>query len=956
MRKGRKQAFGRRWWAVLLLTACESAPSEESQPATPAEPALETRLALTLAHPSTPFSSVAVDEDRSLVMTGSGDGVLRLWSLRTGALLDTVPVEPLGQALDVEVGFGTLLAASERSLYRVSLDERGNRVQPVKGGGFVRGKFQLSADGERVFAGDLRRHELCCYSLERVAPPGSAVSLKHAFSRDGSEQLVRVKGDGAGQLAVFTWNAGNGQPALWVGDESFSAWRRSFLQPGRMAVGLSWSPGGDRIAVWQQRKFEESSTEVQVLATRDFQVLMSLDAGPGPEKGHAVEANLSWSGDGRYLYAPRYEDTEPGRLRGRIRRWSIHEGGGADDLFVPGAWVADVHGLRNGGAVYVSVDGSWGVLDEDGDLVFERRPECTDFRQIDPPLVSVDGTVIEYFPTSGHEQRIRFSANDATVEFIDSSSTRFSEDRWDGATRSCTDATGRVKVIGGRTSLILVSPGRTGQWSVDVSSPVHWAQITDSGNLVLAGHADGTIRWYRMRDGEQLLSLFVHPSSRRWVAWTPGGYHARSGGAESLFGWQFWQPSTPSMHRAVGVEPEKLMRQVDSGDLDESLYRPGVVAHILGSLDEGLALSKSANGGAAAIRPRQETPILSVTSHGPLSTFESPHVTFQLRLLPSEARNGSRIEAYVDGDRALLDATKGGLWEGVAENQLVDLELPERDCQVTFLARGPGGVSNRVVREMVWREVRESKPVEQQSTLLILAIGVDTYHDSLGSLRYARKDARDFATRLDQVSSYQRSKVRVLEDPDRQEIVAGLDWLEEEAQDADLAAVFFAGHGALGKRDDYFFVPRGGSLERISAQGLAWYEVRRRSARMPIPTLFFVDTCRSGRLFSLSSMKEEEALARVARESTGPSNSVTFSASSGTAVSREAENWENGAFTFALTEGLSGPADFDGNGAITVKELDLYVSQRVRGMTGGSQTTTTQLPPNFVDFPIARVE
>jgi hypothetical protein len=51
------------------------------------------------------------------------------------------------------------------------------------------------------------------------------------------------------------------------------------------------------------------------------------------------------------------------------------------------------------------------------------------------------------------------------------------------------------------------------------------------------GYRDGTIRWLRWSDGQELLALFVEPQSRKWVAWTPAGCYMASAGGEDLIGW-----------------------------------------------------------------------------------------------------------------------------------------------------------------------------------------------------------------------------------------------------------------------------------------------------------------------------------------------------------------------------------------------------------------------------------
>jgi uncharacterized caspase-like protein len=83
------------------------------------------------------------------------------------------------------------------------------------------------------------------------------------------------------------------------------------------------------------------------------------------------------------------------------------------------------------------------------------------------------------------------------------------------------------------------------------------------------------------------------------------------------------------------------------------------------------------------------------------------------------------------------------------------------------------------------------------------------------------------------------------------------------------------------------------------------------------------------------------------------SGAVVFAASTGNQYSLEDAKWNNGAFTKALVEGLTGRADYSGKGRITINMLDLYISERVKELTGGKQTPTTAKPNTIQDFPIA---
>ena len=80
---------------------------------------------------------------------------------------------------------------------------------------------------------------------------------------------------------------------------------------------------------------------------------------------------------------------------------------------------------------------------------------------------------------------------------------------------------------------------------------------------------------------------------------------------------------------------------------------------------------------------------------------------------------------------------------------------------------------------------------------------------------------------------------------------------------------------------------------------------------------------------------------------------VVFTSSTGRQFSMEDDSWNNGAFTKALVEGLTGEADMFRRNSITIKTLDVYISQRVKELTKGQQAPTTIIPASISDFPIA---
>ncbi len=62
----------------------------------------------------------------------------------------------------------------------------------------------------------------------------------------------------------------------------------------------------------------------------------------------------------------------------------------------------------------------------------------------------------------------------------------------------------------------------------------------------------------------------------------------------------------------------------------------------------------------------------------------------------------------------------------------------------------------------------------------------------------------------------------------------------------------------------------------------------------------------------------------------------------------------HGAFIKALIEAIQqNKADYNKNGVIEIKELDLFVTMRVKELTRGTQHPTTEIPITLPNFPVA---
>ena len=63
---------------------------------------------------------------------------------------------------------------------------------------------------------------------------------------------------------------------------------------------------------------------------------------------------------------------------------------------------------------------------------------------------------------------------------------------------------------------------------------------------------------------------------------------------------------------------------------------------------------------------------------------------------------------------------------------------------------------------------------------------------------------------------------------------------------------------------------------------------------------------------------------------------------------------KHGYFTQALTEGLSGRADYNKDGLVYLTELDAYLVNRVKELSNDHQHPVTARPTSVKPFPLSR--
>jgi WD40 repeat protein len=974
-----------RLFVFLGLIACFIQPAR-AQTGTPShQPTLRIETGVHTAS----INRIGVDEANRYLVTGSDDKTARVWELSTGKLLRTIRA-PIGMG-------------DEGKLYSVAITPDG---ATVAASGWTRFDWE---DSHSIYLFDRETGRL----TQRVDGMPNVV-LHLVYSSDGRYLAATLGGKNGVRVFRTSDYTQVGSDEAY-GNQSYSAdfdragrlvtgcddnFVRLYAPVGNGALRLlakqnmegdpqsvRFSPDGTRVAVG----FYDAA-RVAVLSGRDLSTLYAPDT-TGINSGDF--SCVSWSADGQTLYSG--GTALDSNNRKFIRAWG--NGGRAayrDYSEVAATTIMHILPLRDGGIVYGTADPAFGALDAGGRRVVFAPPAIADYRNNRQGfMLAADGTGVAFSYELFGKAPARFSLADRRLEVgpeagsgnwrapvtevAGLSVTNWQstyEPKLNGTTlklrqfersRSVAIAPdGNSFLLGADFYLRLFDRSGTARWEMAIPGTAWAVNVTPDGRFGVVAYADGTIRWHSMKTGRELLAFFPHADRKRWVVWTPSGYYDTSAGAEGLIGWH------------VNNGRDQAADFFPVGQFREAFYRPDVVSRILKTGDEQVAL-REANEDAG--RRQQQTdvakllpPVIEIISPTDGAEINGREIVVRYQLRTPSGEPVTEVRALVDGRPAA--AERGlSLQSANASGNTRELrvQMPEGDSQISIIAANrfatsvPATVRVRGAKPQPTRDAsakssaRTSAPegvFEVKPKLYVLAVGVSAYSNASYNLGYPAKDAKDFAAALERQKGglYREVVVKVLTDGQatKDDVLDGLDWIRKETTAKDVAVVLLAGHGVNDPTGAYYFLPFNADPDRLLRTGVKWSDIRDTVAAIPGKVLFFVDTCHSGNVLGTTRRGIQDDLTGPINELASAENgAIVFAASTGKQYSLEKPEWNNGAFTKAVVEALDGRADYTGRGRITINMLDLYISERVKELTRGSQTPTTAKPSTVPDFPVA---
>jgi WD40 repeat protein len=737
---------------VLAVMLCFSAggQAQDAAPELPTEPILriETGKHNAIIH------RIDTDAANRFAVTTSDDKTVRVWSLPEGRLMRVlrVPIDQgnIGKAYagaispdgtTVAVGGWTGAAGHNNIfLFDRASGELKRRVRDIPN---VINHLEYSPDTRRLAA------SLGSGSGIRVFDAGSDYrslpsdtqygDTSYSAAFDHSRRLVTVSDD------EFV--------RLYATDKYDTPIAR-FRRPGHDPQSAAFSPDGTQVAIGYY-----DSNRVVVVSGGDLKELFEPKIAGIPNVGLY---QVGWSKDGRFLYAGGW--WQIGNVW-QVRRWSNGGRGTFVDIGSAPSTLSWILGLKKNGGMLFASAGNFGVIQADGRVLSLQGLGVTDLRSRSdrgPLRVSANGETVQVDSLDPlHTYRFALSrrqidvdpATDASLLAPSAEAPGLTVTNWKNSTAPAVNGTPlKLEPYETSRSLALVSATEHfvlgANWSLrlfdrnghevwparSVPGEAWQVNVSGDGRLIVAAFGDGTIRWFRVSDGEEVLALFIHPDGNRWILWTPQGYYDASLGGDDLIGWHV----NHGYDRAPDFYPVSQFR--------DRFYRPDVIQRMLKTPNLDVADAVREADQATGQPTARAVPVSSLLT--PVVEIDDPRdptsedrrdmqLAYSVKL-PS-ADDTLRVEALVDGvrvaaqERRLVD--KGDTRAGI-----LHVRIPRRDSKVSVIAYNNNGASVPASVRVKWT----GAGTEPKLTLYVLAIGISKYKDPGKSLHFAAKDADDF--------------------------------------------------------------------------------------------------------------------------------------------------------------------------------------------------------------------
>jgi len=485
------------------------------------------------------------------------------------------------------------------------------------------------------------------------------------------------------------------------------------------------------------------------------------------------------------------------------------------------------------------------------------------------------------------------------------------------------------------------------------TSTVHTVAFSPDGRLLASGGGDGKNTLWAAVTGKELASL-IALDKNDWAVVAPDGLFDASSDGQKL------------MHFVVGIEPITLSQ------LKARYYEPGLLAKIF------------------KYQRLRDVTVLTDIKLYPEVQFTAPAANSTKLTINLKNRGGGigKVTVLVNGKEITADA-RGATFNPQAPQAQLTIDLSGtpvkfgQENTIEVLARNTEGYleSSRGLGAF-WKPTAPTQPDDLPELYAIIG-GVSEYGDSKMNLRFAAKDAEDFARAISlgarQLFGVDKTHITTLSSSGKSGVVAPTKEnfrsafkAARKAKPGDVLLIYLAGHGTAlrlsGDNDTYCYFTsdaRGIELTDPTLRGqwaITSDEMVEWIKEIPaLKQVMILDTCAAraaAERFSLPRNLSSDQIRAMDRLKDRTGFHVLMG-SAADKVSYETSRFSQGLLTYSLLEGIKGAA-LVRDEYVDVSKLFQYAADRVPDLArsiqlGGIQKPVLAVPTGGSSFEIGRL-
>jgi len=876
------------------------------------------------------ITKIDILEGENILVTASKDKTLKAFDLETGQLIRTF-YPPFGTGKEGElisvsispqskdIACGAWINSWESGGVIYIFDFETGRIKHILRIPNVSHHMQYSKSGKYLAVSLAWGNGLQLYDgetgqlLDHVQQLWQSTSYWCDISPD--EQLV-VAGSKADGLFLYA-----------IQDEKLSLIKHESRYAGRSIYNSVFSSDGQRIAL---TFLDENTNAIEILSSQTLETLYNLNT-----KGIQDQLfSVAWStGDQKIVAAGQNQNRKTA-----LYTWDHAGRGKREQIPLNTEWIDHIRAYGDG-IVYASYDPVWGVV-ADGKEIYRNQSSCVDAKAFARQLeIDPSGTLIKY-TNNVTDKRMVFDVLNRQVirepdyhhrfEYLPPITSTLDIVNWQDSTQLMLDGFYLAKdelekskvlainpaddrfLIGTEWHLICYDSLGSVQWQQPAPSITYYVNTVNSGKQYVALFGDGTLRWYRVSDGENLLNLYLDRQTDEWILWTQNGYYACSKNMDEQLKWR------------INTDKDSASNVTPFSRYSEPFHHTLLTILTLFENKTDIEILYESDQRVKRIDDFQKPP--------------------EIKKVVINEQDGQRVKLIIETD---VESACHPLIYINAKKQN-DVSYTMKGTAITAETQLAGGTNNLTVQLQTEQGILSNprfltlngtKPEPIHRDLYLLAIGINDYliHQPLNyCINDAHKTAQQFREIRKSTDKYHHTAIITNEAFNEQAITDYIESVKNDIDKDDVFVFYYSGHGIShmeANRYCFSMITAGGDYLRFETLQKQLEKLRAQNM------LLLIDACHSGVLADtvIRGIFEEDLY--TLNEKIGI-NVMTSSQSR--EASTEWETLEHGLFTYSLLNSFYS----DDDALISIREIAANIKNQSEHLAG--QLNNTPVYPKIL--------